>query len=83
MVGAGDAGLGQDRAGKLAQAPLHPVADDGVADLLLNGEAEPHGGIAVAARPDEQDEAWRRRAQGAIGREEFRAAPKLFDLARV
>ena len=68
-------GFGQDRAGELAEAPLHPVADDGVADLLGDGEAEPHRRIAVAARADEQDEAGRRRAQAAIGREEIRAAP--------
>jgi hypothetical protein len=82
MVGAGDAGFGKNRTGQFAEAPLHPVADDGVADLFRDGEAEPHGGIVLAARPDEQDEADGRRAQCAIGREEFRAAPKLFDLAR-
>jgi hypothetical protein len=82
MVGAGNARFGQNRAGEFAEAPLHPVADDGIADLLRDGEAEAHGGIAIAARPDEEDEAGGRRAQRAIGREEFRAAPKLFDLAR-
>jgi hypothetical protein len=83
MVGAGDAGFGQDLAGELAQAPLHPVADDGIADLLRDGEAEADCGIAVAARADEEDEARRRRAPAAIGREEIRAAPKLPDLARI
>ena len=82
MVGAGNASFGQDRPREFAEAALHPVADDGVADLLRDGEAEANGGIAVAARAHEEDEAGRRRAQCAIGREEVRAAPKLFDLAR-
>jgi len=82
VVGAGHAGFGKDRTGELAEAPLHPVADDGVADLLRDGEAEADGGIAVAARAHQQDEAGGRRAQCAVGREEFRAAPKLFDPAR-
>jgi hypothetical protein len=82
MVGAGHAGFGQDEAGELAKAPLHAVAHDGIADLLRDGEAEADGGITVVSRADEKNEAGRRRAQCAIGREEFRAAPKLFDLAR-
>jgi hypothetical protein len=83
MIGAGHAGFGQDQAGQLSKAPLHPVADDGIADLLGDGETEAQGWIAVAARPDEEDEAGGRRAQSMVGREEFRAAPKLFDPARI
>ena len=82
MVGAGDARFGQDRAGERAEAALHPVADDGVADLLRDGEAEAHRRIVVAARADEQDEAGRRRAQAAVGREEIRAAGELADRVR-
>ena len=66
--------FGQDLAGELAEAALHAVADDRIADLLRDGEAEAHRRIAVAARADQQDEAGRRRAQAAIGREEIRAA---------
>ena len=69
-------------AGELAEAALHPVADDGIADLLRDGEAEAHRGIAVAARADEQDEAGRRRAQAAVRREEVRAAAQLADCVR-
>ena len=83
MVGAGDAALGQDRAGELAQAPLHPVADDRVADLLRDGEAEADRRIAVAARADEQDEAGRRRAQAAVRGEKVRAARQLADAVAV
>ena len=83
MVGAGDAGLGQDGAGKLAQASLHPVADDRIADLLRDGEAEPDRRIAVAARSDEEDEDGRRRAQAAVCGEKVRAAPQLADGLRI
>jgi hypothetical protein len=79
MIGAGDARLEQDRPRELAQAALHPVADDRIADPLRDGEAEPDRGIAVAARPDEQDEAGRGGARSAVGREELRAAPQLAD----
>jgi len=83
MVGAFMASLRQDRAGKLAEAPLHPVANHRIADLLGNGEAETHRRVAVVPRADEEDEAGHRRAQGAIGREEIRAARKLADRSRI
>jgi hypothetical protein len=82
MVGAGDAALGQERSGKGTEAALHSIAHDGAADLLRDGEAEADGGIAVAARPDEKDEAGGRRAQAAVRREEIRAAGQLPDLLR-
>jgi len=69
MVGAGDPGFGENEAGELAKAPLHPVAHDRAADLLRNGDAEADRGIAVLARPDQQDEAGRRRAPARIGGE--------------
>jgi len=83
MVGPGNSGIGEDMTGEFTETPLHPVAHDRIAHLLRNCEAEPHGGIVVAAWADEQDEAGRRRTQGAIGREEFRATPELVDLARI
>jgi len=79
MVRAFHPGLRQPRPRQFAQPPLHPVADDGIADLLRDGEPDPHRGIVVAARADEQDEAGGRGAPAAIGREEIRAAPKRFD----
>jgi len=82
MVRAGDAALGKQRSGKGAKAPLHPVAYDCAADLLRDRQAEPDGGIAIAARPDEEDETGGRRAQGAVRREEVRAAGQLADLVR-
>ena len=81
-IGPGDSGFGQNDPGELAEASPHPVADHGVADLLRDGEAETHGGIAVIARPDEEDEARHRRAQARIGREEVRAAREPADILR-
>ena len=78
-IGAGDTGLGQDFPGQLAEAAAHAVADDGVADLPGDGEAEPHDGIAVAALADQQHEAGRRRALAAVRGQEVRAAAELGD----
>ena len=82
-IGPGDSGFGQNDPGELAEASPHPVADHGVADLLRDGEAESHGGIAVAARADEEDEAGRRRAKPAVRGQEVRAAGQLAEIGRV
>jgi hypothetical protein len=74
MIGARYAGGGKDLAGKGAEAALHPIAHDGAADLLRNGDAEPHYGIIVLALADEQDEAGHRRAAAAVRGQEVRAA---------
>ena len=42
MVGAGKTANGDDFPCKRAEAALHPVADDRVADLLADCEADPH-----------------------------------------
>ena len=76
MVGAGNAEFGQGFAGEGAETALHPIADDGIADLLGHGEADAHRRIVVAARADEQDEAGHGRALAAIGGEEIRALGK-------
>lgn len=83
MVRAGEARLGQDRAGKLAEAPPHTVAHHGIADLLGNRDSEPDRRIGVAARADEQDEAGRRRTSPAVRGKEFRAAGELADFRGV
>jgi len=77
VVGAGDSGLRKDRLGELAEAALHPVADDGAADLLRDGDAEADRRILVAARPDQQDEAGRRRTKPAVRGQIVRAAGQL------
>ena len=41
---------GKRHARKLAKAPTHPVAHDGVTDLLRDGDAEANVGRIVAAR---------------------------------
>ena len=83
MVGAGDSRRRQNFPGQLAQAALHPGADDGIADLLRDGEAEADRRVAVVARADEEDEAGRGRAQGAVRGEKVRAAPQLADSGRI
>ena len=65
--------LGQQFAGERAEAALHAVADDRVADLLGDGEADAHRRVAVVARADEQDEAGHGRALAAVGGKEIRA----------
>jgi hypothetical protein len=82
MVGAFMARFRQDLAGKLPEAALHAVADHRIADLLGDGEAEAHRRIAIVPRADQQHEAGRRRARGAVRREEIRAAAELADRLR-
>src|SRR3546814_17515418 len=50
MVGARDPRFGQRGAGERAQPAFHPVADDGVADFLADGEAAADARTPVAAR---------------------------------
>src|SRR3954471_4688104 len=74
MVGPGNAALGQQLAGERPEAPLHPVAHHRAADLLGDGDSEPHVDILVAAVADEQDEAGHGGAAAAIRRQEIGAA---------
>src|SRR5690242_1406621 len=73
MVGSSKALGGDDLARERTEAPLHPVADDGAADLLGDGEADPHARILVIAVADEQDEPGHRCAQAAVGGKKVRA----------
>jgi hypothetical protein len=73
MIGAGNAMIGQGCASEGAEAALHPVANDRVADLFGDGEADAHGRIVIAARADEQDETGHGGAPAAVGGEEVRA----------
>jgi hypothetical protein len=72
MVGAGDALLGKDFTCERPKAPLHAIADDGVTNLLGDGEAYPYRGVGVGAVTDEQDESGRRRALYSVRGEEIR-----------
>ena len=76
MVGAHMAGYRHQLAGERAEAPLHAIADDGLADLLADGEADALQWIAVLAIADEKDEARRRRAPSGVRSEEVRALSK-------
>ena len=73
MIGAGDAEFGQGFAGKGAESTLHPVTDDGIADLLRHGDADAHGRIVIAARADEQDKSGHGGSLAAVGGEKVRA----------
>ena len=73
MIGAGNSMFWQRFAGEGAKAALHPVADDRIADLLGDGEADAHRHNDIAARADEQDKAGHGGALAAVGGEEIRA----------
>ena len=76
MVGARDTGKWQMRAREFAEAALHAVADNGVADLLGHGVPNADGGVAVRARTDLENETGHGVALAAIGSEEVRATRK-------
>ena len=63
-------------AGERTEAPLHAIADDGLADLLADGEADALQWIAVLAITHEKDKARRRRAPSGVRSEKVRAFPK-------
>jgi hypothetical protein len=72
MIGAGDSVLGKKVAGERAQSPFHPVSNDGIADLLGDGDPDSLGCGLIAARPDLQDETGHGDPSAAIGRQEVR-----------
>ena len=76
MVCPGDTVARQELAGERAQAPLHAVADDGVADLFGDGEADADRIVAVIAGTDLKDETGSRDAPAAVGGKEVGAFPE-------
>ena len=72
MIGAGKADRRDDFTRELAEAPLHPVADDGVPDLLADGESDPHDRVVVTPVADEKHESGSRGPPSGVGREEIR-----------
>src|SRR5687768_6185855 len=76
MVRASDSKLREHLLGKRAEPALHPVAHDRAADLLRHSDAQAHGGVAIAAFADKQDETGHWCPRSAIGRKEIRAAPE-------
>ena len=73
MVGAGHGMVGEDIADQSAQAALHAVADDRIANFLGHREADADERIIVRAMSDEQDKAGHRRALAAVGGKEVGA----------
>ena len=65
MIGCGEAVLGKEITQQLAEAPLHPVADNRVADSLGHGDPEAHLFPLVGA--GEQHKAGARDAQAPVG----------------
>jgi hypothetical protein len=75
VIGAGLAVDRNDLAGQRPESTLHPVADDGAADLLGDGETDAPGRIAVLAVADQKDESRGCRAPSGIRGEEIRPFP--------
>jgi hypothetical protein len=73
MIGAVDTFLREDFAGERAEAALHAVSNDGVADLLSHREADALDRVAILAIADEQDEPGRGRALSSVRGEEVSA----------
>jgi hypothetical protein len=63
-------------AGELAEAALHAVTHDRVADFLRDGETDALGRVAILAIADKEDKARRRRAPSDVRSEKVRAFPK-------
>src|SRR3546814_15430341 len=57
---------GQHLPRERTEEPFHAIADDGIADLLGDGDPDPHTRIIVAARPRQQHEAGHRSASARI-----------------
>ena len=76
MIGAGAGVIGKDVADERAEATLHAVADDRIANFLGDRVADPDGRVVVAAGADEEDEAGHGRALAAIGGKEVGALAK-------
>ena len=76
MIRTGKTANRQEFPGEGAQAPLHPVADDGAADLLGNGVTDTNGLVAISAVADQQDKSGRGCASAGVGRQEICAFAK-------
>jgi len=82
MVGTRDPARRQHLAGQRAQPALAPVAHHRIADFLGDGEADPLGGVRVAAGVDQQDEPRRGDAAAAVGGQEVAALGQRVERAQ-
>ena len=73
MVGAGNSMFRQGIASERAKSALHPIANDCIADLLGDREANAHGWIVILTRTNKQNESRHGCALAAIGGKEIRA----------
>jgi len=73
MIGPRNAALRQQLTRQRPQPPFHAVPDDGVADLLGDGEADSHRVVTVITGAHEQDESRHRCALPRIRREKVAA----------
>ena len=61
----------QQLAGEATKPPLHPVADDRIADLLGDGEADAKRRILIATIANLEDETGHRESPAAVGSKEI------------
>ena len=61
--------------GKRTKPPLHPVSDDGVADLAADCETDALRRISIGPVTHKEHESSRRGAPSGVRREEVRAFP--------
>ena len=73
MVGPRDGVVGKGVTDERAEAALHAVADDRIADLLGHGETNSDEIVVIAALADKQHEPRRRRALAPVGGKEVGA----------
>ena len=73
MIGASNGMERENIADQSAQAALHAVANDRIADFLGHSEADTDERIVIAARANEQDETGCRRALATVGGKEVGA----------
>lgn len=73
MVGTRQSLGGNDFAGERSHPPLHPVSNDGVADLAGDRESDSYLRVAVVPVTDQKDESGGRGAPSGVRREEVRA----------
>ena len=81
MIGAGKSSFRQDLRCERPESPLDSVTNDRAADLLGDGNAQPHGGIVILAPAHQQDEGGGGGAKATVGGEEIRAPPELAEAA--
>ena len=76
MIGTGVSVPGQNLPRKRPEAPLHAIANNRLADLLADGEADTHGRIAILPVARQKDKPRGSRAPSGVRGKEIRAFPQ-------